>query len=100
MKNMWNEYVNYCNIQEAKRDAARKAAREAHPTFYKIMDVLSTIMMIVGAIIWLYGAICWIEDMINQLRQPIENLQNKISTTVDQICKKDHSDEEDAPVEE
>lgn len=80
MKNMFNAYVNYCNTMEAKRDAARKASREAHPTFYKIMDVISTIMVIVGGILMIYSAIQYVAEKVSQFKAIVNKMTAKFNT--------------------
>jgi hypothetical protein len=71
MKNLFNAYVNYCNTCEAKRDAARKASREAHPVFYGIMDAISAIITIIGIIMMIYSAIQWVAEKANQFKRLI-----------------------------
>ena len=70
---MFEKYINYCNEMEAKRDAARKADREAHPIMYKIIDVVSIIMMIIGAIIVIADAIRFVEEKANQINNIIND---------------------------
>lgn len=72
---MFEKYINYCNEMEAKRDAARKADREAHPIMYKIIDVVSIIMMIIGAIIVVADAIRLVEEKANQIKCIISNVK-------------------------
>lgn len=68
MKNLFNAYVNYCNDCEAKRDAARKANREAHPVFYGIMDAISIIMTIIGIVMMIYSAIEWVAEKVSRIK--------------------------------
>ena len=79
----WNEYVNYCNEMESKRDAARKANRAAHPTFYKIMDVISTIMLVVGMIMLIYSAIQWVEEKVNMIKNIVNEATAKSKAKFD-----------------
>lgn len=92
MKNMFNAYVNYCNAMEAKRDAARKASREAHPTFYKIMDVISTIMVIVGGILMIYSAIQYVAEKVSQFKAVV----NKMTAKFNAVNRKMKADDEEA----
>lgn len=82
--NMWNEYVAFCNAQEAKRKEARKIMREAHPTFYKIMDVVSTIMVIVGVILMIYSAVQYAAEKISQAKM----VANKMVAEINAISHK------------
>lgn len=72
---MFEKYINYCNEMEAKRDAARKADREAHPIMYKIVDIVSIIMVIIGAIVVVADAIRLIEEKANQIKCIINNVK-------------------------
>ena len=78
----WNEYVDFCNAQEAKRHAANKAFREAHPTFCKIMDVVSTIMIIVGVALMLYSAVQEISAKVCKFKDIIRHMKDKIDEEI------------------
>ena len=100
MKNLFNAYVNYCNTCEAKRDAARKARREAHPVFYGIMDAISVIITIIGIIMMIYSAIQWVAEKANQIKCTIRNVKANAKFDHDRYEPIDEpSDDADMPYE-
>ncbi len=66
---VFKKYADHCNACEAKRDAARKANREAHPVFYGIMDAISIIMTIIGIVMMIYSAIEWATEKVKHMTQ-------------------------------
>lgn len=89
MKNMWNEYVAMCKMNEAKRKAARKLFRDKYPTFCKAMDVISDIMMIISVIIFVY---CCITAAAAKVRQ-IKTVATKAADEINGIVKLNAKDE-------
>ena len=92
MKNLFNAYVNYCNDCEAKRDAARKANREAHPVFYGIIDAISVIITIISIIMMIYSAIQWAAEKVEHMKQIFNEAMAKSKVKFD--------GDRDEPVEE
>ena len=68
---MFEKYINYCNEMGAKRDAARKADREAHPIMYKIIDVVSIIITVIAMIAMIYSTIQWVAEKVSQIKRLI-----------------------------
>lgn len=95
MKKTWNAYVNYCNEMEAKRDAARKAARKAaraaHPTFYKIMDIVSAIMVVIGFVLMIYSAVQYIAEKISQVKIVATKAVDEISAIGRKLTAEDET---------
>ena len=71
----WNEYVELCNVAEAKRKAARKLMRDKHPTFCMIMDIVSDVMLVVGLALLAFSAIQWVSMKANQNKCIISNVK-------------------------
>lgn len=94
---MFEKYINYCNEMEEKRDAARKADREAHPIMYKIIDVVSIIMMVIGAIIVVADAIRLVEEKANQIKCIISNVKANAKFDRDRYEPIDSADDTDEP---
>ena len=67
----WNEYVELCEINAAKRKAARKLMRDKHPTFCMIMDIISDIMIIVSLALLAFSAIQWVSMKLDQFKRLI-----------------------------
>lgn len=90
MKNAIEKYVELCNAAEAKRKAARKLMREAHPVFYGIMDAISVIITVIAMIAMIYSAIQWVAEKANQFKRLIHKV----------VIKTKFDDDRCEPVEE
>lgn len=92
MKDMWNEYVAMCNDNAAKRKAARKLFRDKYPTFCKVMDIISDIMLIVSFGIFVYCCITAAAAKVRQIKMITAKAVDKISS----IANKAKTDDENA----
>lgn len=92
MKMNWNEYVAMCNDNAAKRKEARKLFRNKYPTFCKVMDVISDIMMAISFVIFVY---CCITAAAAKVRQ-IKMITAKAVDEINSIANKAKIDDENA----
>lgn len=88
----WNEYVELCEMNAAKRKAARKLFRDKYPTFCKVMDIIADIMMIASFIIFVY---CCITAAAAKVRQ-IKMITAKAVDAINSIANKAKTDDENA----
>ncbi len=93
MKNIsWNEYVAMCEKNSQKRKEARKLLREKYPTFCKVMDIISDIMLIVSFILFAY---CCITAAAAKVRQ-IKTITAKAVDEINSIANKEKAEDEKA----
>ena len=88
----WNEYVELCEMNAEKRKAARKLFRNKYPTFCKVMDVISDIMMAISFVIFVY---CCITAVAAKVRQ-IKMVSTKAADEINNIANKLKAEDENA----
>lgn len=91
----WNEYVELCNNNAAKRKAARKLMRDKHPTFCMIMDIISDIMLVVSLVMLAFCAIQWAAEKANQIKRLIHEAVIKTKFDRDRYEPIDGTDKKD-----
>ena len=104
MKNIsWNEYVAMCEMNAAKRKAARKLFRDKHPAFCTMMDVISDIMLIVSFILFVYCCITAAAAKVRQIKtitakavDEINSIANKAKAEDEKACPDEVAPEEEA----
>ena len=96
----WNEYVELCDMNAAKRKAARKLMRDKHPTFCMIMDIISDIMIIVSLALLAFSAIQWVSMKVEQFKCIINDVKVKTKFDRDRYEPIDEpADDADMPYE-
>lgn len=102
MKANWNEYVELCEINAAKRKAARKLFRDKYPTFCKVMDVISDIFMIASIIIFVCCCITAAAAKVRQIKMTTAKAVDEINAIANKLKVEDEKacPDEVAPEEE